>query len=45
MDDTTLEGDALAFKVCHEAIKILDPERDSATGAIAGLFLSEVGEG
>jgi hypothetical protein len=44
VDDIALEGDALALEVGHEAIEILDFERDRAAGRVTGLFLSEVGE-
>jgi hypothetical protein len=44
VDDITLEGDTLALEVGHEAIEVLDLERDCAAGGVAGLFLGEVGK-
>src|SRR6266566_2901357 len=40
-----LKVNALALEVGHEAIEVLDLERDRAAGGVAGLFLGEVSEG
>src|SRR6476661_1120539 len=45
VDDIALEGDTLVLEVRHEAIEVLDLERNRAAGGIAWFFLGEVGEG
>src|SRR5262245_14861724 len=45
VDDIALEGDTLVLEVGHEAIEVLDLERNRAAGGIAWFFLGEVGEG
>src|SRR5215831_20562925 len=45
VDHIALKRDTLALEVRHEAIEVLDLERDRAACAVTRFFLSEVGEG